>query len=304
MKQRPDVPGRPFAPDMAPYERFHEFWMSAPADIWHEKADEGKAALDDGADIILLSGRYGTGKTLQVTRLIEAARGGKWYSEPAAAPKDFSEERAPVLVVDEFSSVAYGKLNYTVPEYLGRIFNVGKQAILTFTGRTQIIRNELKQQTRQDAETLKPDIKIYDLGDMGRVTLDAKKAGQLLLDLGDEPAVVEMVETLPALRNPRLFDGLFSRARHIGETYNADIVKQALHDYIDGKSNERTINLPKDDWHGIFVPKHAPFTATTSISTEEAIEIYKWLDLQLPTADDFTPHNTGGRLHYDPYDKN
>jgi len=302
--------------DLSVSEHTRIFWESEPTGVWQEKVDQTVQAISEGSDVVMLSARMGTGKTLQYGRLLERAYDTNMKSTYDADDQlGNSDKRAraversadtPIMVIDEMTGPTLddsGLGTEIIEDLVGQ-----KPLVLIYPGGSALNRRNAVERSKAAVAASHPEARVDDLGDISATYIDKQRGGYLLQTMGFEEPAIELFTDLPALRNPRLFAAI-SHCMHIfaSEALTTSTAEESLRFFINPNNdhNRPTYQIGLNLWNrlvGTDQPSlyaHGPFLST-SITTSEAVELYQKLDVPLPKPADFEKYKLG----FNPYLKN
>jgi hypothetical protein len=283
------------------------FWESIPVEVWREKAAETVNALNGETDIVLMSGRYGTGKTQQYGRLlVHNFQDDSWYFDDAIESLDFSYSESSVFL-DEVQALTHFSPE-RIPDFLGQL--AGRKAVLVFTGPSVAFRRDNVETLQKQVAEILPDVGVVNIGDVSRAPINGDKAASVVRALGGSLDAADLVEGTTALREPRVFDRfIICRSMFLRGEYNAADIKGVIADLVAGKAtlaNRGIVNniVSGTTWEGNpYRPgKHVIFESG-SMTTAESIELYDLVGAPIPGPEAFTPEIVGRELGYDPLAK-
>lgn len=285
--------------EMSTSEHFRVFWEQDPIELtsgWGTRAWDTIVALRNGVDVVIQSGRNGTGKTLQFGRALERGIAPKpLYIDdayPTLRTVDRYTEPGQVVIADELThvlSVDPGMVASAIDAILRR-----NQLVAIVPSPNKEIRMKYVNLFQEIIKETAPDSTQLVLEDVSSAQLNLRQAGALLRFIGAERGVIELLDTVPALRAPRLFHTIFKTMSCLTRIE----VETALLNWIYGFCGNKVIDLEANMGTRHQEP-HGPFT-TTSLSTHEAIGIYEALGVPLPDESELNAEYYG----FNPFDKN
>lgn len=274
-------------------ERIDQFWKNDPVKPWKEKAVEAIEALENGVDIVLVSGRQGTGKTMQFGRLLESAYPNEPMGYDASLIQSATEiilkQSIRLLLIDEMTEAVHdGFYGEMLDQLVGQ-----RQLVLIFPGVTADNRRAAVDKVKEHIQARTPDVRVRDLGDDAISQVDQQKALDLLYAIKAPTDLIEHVDKFPALLNPRLFGAiLLLNPQATWSTVDA------MRSFIVGEQGGVSSTLFANLVEGRTPEPHGPFLST-SLSTAEAIQLYEMAGVPLPDPNVFNVN----RLGFNPYEK-
>ncbi len=302
-------------------DNYNLFWESEPTGVWQDKVSQTIGAIDNGADVVMISSRFGTGKTFQYGRLLqrhyELYMNG-FYEAVQLTPEEHSSRKwalehlddTPVVIIDEMTGEV-GEHEDRAQDML-RVFVGQKPLVLIYPGINSSRRRTAVEKTKGIISADYPESKIVDLGDVPATYVDTQRGAYLLDVIGFESTAIEFFTDVAALRAPRLFEAVSEAMRSFTpKTLTRDALQRHLHFFIETKTRQK---LSSEDYHvgfniweklvgpnsHILLGSHGPFL-TGSLTTHDAIEIYQSLGLPPPDRDEIPTFDDSD---FDPYNKN
>ncbi|MGB4768128.1 MAG: hypothetical protein WBP22_02615 [Candidatus Saccharimonas sp.] len=300
-----EVSELPADPAVLLQDRGYAFWNSEPTGVWAPKATETLNAIQQGADIVTLSGRNGVGKTMQFLRLLEWTLDDRIIMHQAqeAAHYNYVSD-TEFVVLDEFTKPAAENrtelVNYMATQLLETPTVVIAPAV------TRRLRRDNLDATIDALALRRPNLAVHDLGDVNIAPVSIEAATVALKAVEVDEEAIAFFATQSALRNARLFERLVfspSTLQDNEQLRTADGMVELLTaltrrgrmrgDHYRNAIASSVMPIGSED------EDHVLFRAN-EFTTDQAIEMYNFLGVPLPSRYAFDVDELG----FDPYDKN
>lgn len=276
--------------------------------IWREKRDEALAALAVN-DMVVLSGRFGTGKSQQFgARMFRSLEPAVYFDEPHII--DYASLSTPNIIIDEVAGFVENRGDRAARLVKGL---EDKKSVLIFPGASRDIRRNMVNTVLEKATAETPSIRIHDAGDVSHAHIETEMAARALHALGGTNDAIELVGNTSALRNPRVFDRMFFSGLGYADRFTSSDIHTTVN-ALTG-TNEAIRALEPNGLHhtalnnvlsglGQHAERRAgnhPLFYAGSLSTAEAIQLYGLAGAELPDATAFDTAQL--KLGFHPYRK-
>lgn len=301
----------------------HLFWDSDPTGVWQERAETALHELGEGADLVLISGSHGTGKTQQFVRFMRERAGGLIREDGFPNESTLGNEKlwqSPIVLIDE----ATGWLGF-VPEAgteLAKIRLDKSRVVTIFPGPSQVVRQTFKDRLAEGVIDQRPESSVVDLGDVSVAPVDTDKATMYLSQIGADEGAIELVNGHTALRAPRMFSALFEVAmpvfltaendearKRVTDAFEADdvirIIRAYTGDRSDGSARRGVVQMVFKNGESNLGRHQA--LLTQQLTTEDSLQLYELAGEPVPTLAQLRAHGPTSealdRLGYNPFEK-
>lgn len=302
-------------------ERFHdllrEFWFDDPTETWQPYIDAATDAFNGGVPVVILSGRYGVGKTQLFGGQQERRRDDYWIDDEPDDPKpdtytttqtNPNPHLADIQVIhtDEATQnvAKYGASKFV--DSLEPAIQNGRQFVTMFPGISANLRSGYVHQFEEELGAR--GIGYVNLGDVVETHVQPQRSIKLLGSFGVSQETIQLFSDVPPLRTLRLFNGLLQTAKQEGyslgaktvqlEAMTPDFVHNELHSLVHPPKQQAIFSY-NEIWNSISWGRmsHMLFMSA-ALTTRASTELYELLGEPLPDPSEFPD-----KLGYDPYHK-
>lgn len=281
-----------------------------PTESWQPYVDATHQAFDEGAKVVILSGRYGTGKSSMFGELL-ARSVESYHQQELEDILEFPEGHdASVVCLDEASLVMHEGGALEAADFVVDGIVEGQRFVSIFPGG----RKATRMQAVADFETAltKRYASHRNIGDVVETHMHPARVAQFCRQLGVAQKTIDLLNDVPALRVPRLFDTLIDRARvdsinwddmdgrvTFAQTFTASYVLHTIEGFITPSAPESyESGLEVDVDYGYFARSPHALLQSHDLTTKASLALYELVGQTPPT-----PEQASKMWAHNPYDK-